>query len=124
MKSALLSLLLSLAVTGCVTRSANRVIIDDRSRSYVTLNDGRKRAILKKAAPEYPAWMRTQRIGGRVLVRFWIAANGVVTRAEAQQPPHPELGRIAEAAMRQWVFEPAADGKELVLQNELFFEVM
>jgi periplasmic protein TonB len=59
--------------------------------------------------PEYPADMRTARIGGTVEVRFTIDSRGRVGNVRSVTGP-PQLRSVAEAAVRRWRYEPAQRG--------------
>lgn len=62
---------------------------------------------LVRSVPEYPAALRKAKVGGTVEVSFTVDETGRVSRAEATSGPR-SLRTFAEAAVRQWVYEPAA----------------
>jgi len=57
-------------------------------------------------APEYPAALRTARIGGSVEVLLTIDAAGRVVKAQSLTG-HPQLRSAAEAAAKRWRYEAA-----------------
>lgn len=57
-------------------------------------------------SPEYPAALRTARIGGSVEVRFTIDSSGRVTNVQSLSGPL-QLRSAAEAAVRRWRYEAA-----------------
>ena len=62
------------------------------------------------AAPERPAgWPRDQPTPD-VVVEFAVSATGEVIDAKAEPTAEPALAEAAEAAVRQWKFEPAISG--------------
>ena len=62
--------------------------------------------LLTGGAPEYPAALRTARIGGSVEVRFTIDPSGRVTNVQSVSGPL-QLRAAAEAAVRRWRYEAA-----------------
>jgi periplasmic protein TonB len=69
--------------------------------------------LLTGGAPEYPAALRTARVGGIVEVRFTIDAKGQVVNVQSVAGP-PQLRPAAEAAVRRWRYEPARLGNVAV----------
>ena len=62
--------------------------------------------LLTGGAPEYPAALRTARIGGSVEVRFTIDSSGRVINVQSVSGPL-QLRSAAEAAVRRWRYEAA-----------------
>lgn len=62
--------------------------------------------LLTGRPPEYPAALRTARVGGTVEVLFTIDSIGRVKNARSVSGP-PQLRAVAEAAVRGWRYEPA-----------------
>jgi TonB family protein len=62
--------------------------------------------LLTGGAPEYPAALRTARVGGSVEVRFTIDSSGRAINVQAVTGP-AQLRPIAEATVRRWRYEPA-----------------
>lgn len=57
--------------------------------------------------PEYPNYLKQQRISGTVMVYFEVAVDGTVTDAYAAESPHPDLARAAVSAIMKSKFNPA-----------------
>lgn len=57
--------------------------------------------------PEYPNYLKQQRISGTVMVFFEVAIDGSVTDAYAAESPHPDLARAAVSAIMKSKFAPA-----------------
>jgi TonB family protein len=62
--------------------------------------------LLAGGAPEYPAALRTARIGGSVDVRFTIDSTGRVINVQSVSGPL-QLRAAAEAAVKRWRYEAA-----------------
>lgn len=62
--------------------------------------------LLTGSAPEYPAALRTAKIGGSVEVRFTIDRSGRVINVQSSSGPL-QLRSAAEAAVRRWRYEAA-----------------
>ena len=69
--------------------------------------------LLTGGTPDYPAALRTARVGGNVEVRFTVDSTGRVVNVQAVTGP-PQLRPVAEAAVRRWRYEPAHVGNVAV----------
>jgi len=69
--------------------------------------------LLTGGAPDYPAALRSARVGGIVEVRFTIDSKGQVINVQSVTGP-PQLRPAAEAAVRRWRYEPARLGNVAV----------
>ena len=121
MKTKFISLLIvAFALAGCA-----QVRMVDQTGNAVQLSKGGVRRITKKVAVEYPAHLRNQSITGVVVVRIWVRPDGTIAKTENQSSPNPELSRLAQEALMQWRFEPAADGEKrmLVLAEPITFDL-
>jgi TonB family protein len=72
------------------------------------------RKVKKEVKPEYPALAMNWRLSGTVRVAVIIDASGKVKNAHALGGP-PLFLSAAEAAAKQWQFEPAAQETTQVL---------
>lgn len=74
--------------------------------------------LLRRAAAEYPASLRAGGIGGTVLVRLSVSAQGRVTEATVlQSSGTDDLDAAALDSVGQWFYEPAyQDGKAVAAQ--------
>ena len=63
--------------------------------------------LLRSFQPEYPDAMKQQGIEGRVLLLVTVLPNGRAGRVELLQGVHPDLDRVAMAAMRRFRWRPA-----------------
>jgi len=75
--------------------------------------DGDPRAKVQPA-PDYPARMRMDGIGGSVTVEFDVNTEGRVVRAEAVSFTHREFVEPAVRAVRHWRFEPGRRNNRVV----------
>jgi TonB family protein len=66
-----------------------------------------ERRLLVRVEPEYPETLRAMQIGGVVRVRLVISPKGSVENASLLGG-NPILGDAAMAAVRKWVYAPAA----------------
>lgn len=75
--------------------------------------------LLRRAAAEYPASLRAGGIGGTVLVRLSVSAQGRVTEATViQSSGTDDLDAAALDSVGQWFYEPAyQDGKAVAAQT-------
>jgi TonB family protein len=69
-------------------------------------SEERERKILSRVAPQYPNLARSMNIKGSVRAVVLVAPNGTVKSVEVKGG-HPVLADAAQAALRQWKFEPA-----------------
>lgn len=65
--------------------------------------------------PAYPQGARRAGIGGIVLVRVLVSANGDPLRVEIARGVQPDLDQAAVAAVRQWRFEPGTQAGRAVV---------
>lgn len=56
--------------------------------------------------PVYPAALLAQDVNGGAIVQLVIRADGTVRAVQTLKWSHPEFGKAAEEALRQWVFNP------------------
>jgi TonB family protein len=66
----------------------------------------RQATLIRKVEPHYPPFAKQARVQGTVTLRAVVGANGRV-RDVAVVSGHPILSRLAVAAVRQWVYQPA-----------------
>ncbi len=81
---------------------------------------------LKYVAPQYPQDAISRGVEGWVDVSFAIAASGTVVDARVDDAkPRNQFDRAALAAVRQWRFEPSADGldREQRLKTRVQFKL-
>jgi protein TonB len=68
--------------------------------------------VLFAPMPDYPQWVRDQRIEGVVDVNFTIEPDGTVSSPSVGGYPHGAFVDLSLNAIRQWKFEPPVrDGK-------------
>lgn len=74
----------------------------------VTPRSTAPRPLASNPTPRYPNEALRAGVGGTVMVRAVVDANGVPTDvAVVERSGHRELDRAAQAAVRKWRFEPA-----------------
>lgn len=71
------------------------------------------RKIKSKVAPQYPDLAKKMNVTGAVKLELIVAANGQV-KAVRPLGGHPLLIDAAETAVKQWRYEPGAEGTEVV----------
>lgn len=64
--------------------------------------------------PEYPAALKSRKIGGSARIRCQVEATGVVSAPELLHASEPEFGSAALAAIGRWRFDPALRNRRLV----------
>jgi RNA polymerase sigma factor (sigma-70 family) len=64
----------------------------------------------KQASLIYPDELRGSGIGGTVIIRFVVAANGTTRDLSVEKSPHPKLSEAAIASLSRWTFEPGRRG--------------
>jgi TonB family protein len=62
--------------------------------------------LIHKVIPVYPARLKKENIGGKVILQLSVDKKGTVTQVKALNVAHPELIENAISAVRQWQFEP------------------
>lgn len=62
---------------------------------------------IRRVQPMYPSIARSQRIGGRVVVRVTVGADGAVQGVQVVSSPSPLLNQAASDAAKKMTFEPA-----------------
>ena len=65
------------------------------------------RKVLVRVTPQYPALARKMGFSGSVRLEVLVAANGSVKAAEIKGG-HPVLAQAAQAAVREWKYEPGS----------------
>jgi protein TonB len=71
------------------------------------------RKIKSKVNPQYPELARKMNVSGSVKLELVIAANGQV-KSVKPLGGHPLLIDAAQNAVKQWRYEPGAEGTEVV----------
>jgi TonB family protein len=71
------------------------------------------RKIKSKVSPQYPVLARKMNVSGSVKLEVFVAANGQV-KSVKPLGGHPLLIDAAESAVKQWRYEPGAEGPEIV----------
>jgi TonB family protein len=71
------------------------------------------RKLKTKISPQYPELARKMNVSGSVRLEVLIAANGQV-KSVKPLGGHPLLIDAAESAVKQWKYEPGAEGTEVV----------
>ncbi len=71
------------------------------------------RKIKSKVAPQYPDLAKKMNVTGAVKLELIVGANGQV-KAVRPLGGHPLLIDAAEAAVKQWRYEPGSEGTEVV----------
>jgi len=80
--------------------------------SFIHADDtGRK--LKSKVSPQYPDLARKMNVSGSVRLELLVAANGQV-KSVKPLGGHPLLIDAAENAVKQWKYEPGAEGTEVV----------
>lgn len=67
---------------------------------------------LEEIRPEYPIWAKQQGITGSVIFEILIDKNGKVRQAKLLRGLHPKLDKLAQDAIKRFVFKPAYIDKE------------
>lgn len=62
---------------------------------------------IRRVQPMYPSIARSQRIGGRVVVRVMVSESGAVEEAKVVTSPSPLLNGAALDAAKKMTFEPS-----------------
>ena len=78
---------------------------------FTHADDGRK--IKSKVNPQYPELARKMNVTGSVKLELVIAASGQV-KSVKPLGGHPLLIDAAQNAVKQWRYEPGAEGTEVV----------
>jgi TonB family protein len=92
----------SLALLSFVLGLASLIHADDTGRKLKT-----------KVSPQYPELARKMNVSGSVRLELLIAANWQV-KSVKPLGGHPLLIDAAESAVKQWKYEPGAEGTEVV----------
>jgi TonB family protein len=71
------------------------------------------RKIKSKVAPQYPDLAKKMNVTGAVKLELIVGANGQV-KTVRPLGGHPLLIDAAEAAVKQWRYEPGSEGTEVV----------
>ena len=83
------------------------------SFAVLTHADDSARKLKSKVAPQYPELAKKMNVTGAVKLELIVGANGQV-KAVRPLGGHPLLIDAAEAAVKQWRYEPGAEGTEVV----------
>ena len=75
--------------------------------------DDSTRKVKSKVAPQYPELAKKMNVTGSVKLELIVAANGQV-KSVRPLGGHPLLIDAAEAAVKQWRYEPGNEGTEVV----------
>jgi protein TonB len=75
--------------------------------------DDAARKIKSKVSPQYPELARKMNVSGAVKLELVVAANGQV-KSVKPLGGHPLLIDAAQNAVKQWKYEPGAEGTEVV----------
>ena len=75
--------------------------------------DDTGRKLKSTVAPQYPELARKMNVSGAVKLELLVAPNGQV-KSVRPLGGHPLLIDAAENAVRQWRYEPGAEGMEVV----------
>jgi TonB family protein len=81
--------------------------------SLFTHADDSGRKIKSRVNPQYPELARKMNVSGSVKLELVIAANGQV-KSVKPLGGHPLLIDAAQNAVKQWRYEPGAEGTEVV----------
>ncbi len=94
-----------LAVALFVLLSMLLMLAPSPTRAQQTSQGARK--AVTKVMPQYPSLARTMNIQGVVRAEVVVAPNGTVKSVEIKGG-HPLLAQVAQNALREWKWEPAA----------------
>jgi TonB family protein len=94
----------------------DKVLQDDESDSLPEpaeefLITSMPRAI-EEIRPKYPTWAKKQGLSGSVIFEILIDKNGKVRKAKLLRGLHPKLDKLAQDAIKRFVFKPAYIDKE------------
>jgi protein TonB len=79
-------------------------------------------AVLRNPSPGYPQKLMAKGIDGKVLIEATVDAEGKVSKAKVVESSDPAFSEAALAAVRQWVFKPAAkDGQAIPTKVKIPF---
>jgi TonB family protein len=67
---------------------------------------------INEVRPEYPVWAKESKISGSVIFEILIDGKGDVRSANLVKGLHPELDKLALAAIQKFKFKPAYIDKE------------
>jgi TonB family protein len=81
--------------------------------SLFTHADDAARKIKSRVNPQYPELARKMNVTGSVKLELVVAANGQV-KSVKPLGGHPLLIDAAQNAVKQWRYEPGAEGTEVV----------
>ena len=76
-------------------------------------DDATGRKVKLKVSPQYPELARRMNVTGAVRLEILVGANGQV-KSVKPLGGHPLLIDAAEAAVRQWRYEPGTEATEIV----------
>jgi len=76
-----------------------------------------RRQLIRKVYPKYPAWAEEKGIEGKVDLKFWVSAEGMVMSVEIiKTSGYPDLDSRAMEALKKYLFSPL--GKEEEQQSQ------
>ena len=81
--------------------------------AVLTHAEDSNRKIKSKVAPQYPELAKKMNVTGAVKLELIVGTNGQV-KSVRPLGGHPLLIDAAEAAVKQWRYEPGAEGTEVV----------
>jgi TonB family protein len=107
--------------TGSLARLAGRVRSGDTADLGAEGLDAPLHPIYR-AAPVYPAELRSEAASGQALVEFMIDRDGRARMSHVISASHEEFGWAAATAVEQWVFDPPRrDGKAVDVRVRIPF---
>ncbi|HEU5231764.1 MAG TPA: energy transducer TonB [Terriglobales bacterium] len=81
--------------------------------AVLTHGEDSTRKIKSKVSPQYPELAKKMNVTGAVKLELIVGANGQV-KSVRPLGGHPLLIDAAEAAVKQWRYEPGSEGTEVV----------
>lgn len=80
-----------------------------------------RRKLLYSPEPVYPEWAERERVRAQVKFHLLVSPSGHVTSVRlAAKSGYPELDRLAERKVRQWLYEPRPGQVQEVVANVRF----
>ncbi|MGH9881982.1 MAG: energy transducer TonB, partial [Pyrinomonadaceae bacterium] len=103
-----------------------RLLLEGQEKSYQPPVPDVKPFFLYKAEPKYTERARQDKIGGRVVLRVELRADGFVGEVEIIEGLRADLDERAADAARNSIFLPAVKNRQFVpfhVQMEMFFRI-
>ncbi len=120
--SVFVSLVLVFGAQAASARAEDASTSDAENQSQESLLTTAPR-LLESVEPAYPEALKSEGVGGEVVLRIVIDERGTVTSSELVSGVHEELDAAALEASRRMVFSPAeVDGEPSVLSIDYTFE--